>query len=62
MAHQRKHDMQSGGYCICPKCDTKVAHQSGVPCIETECPSCGSKMLRENSEHHEAFKKKQAGK
>jgi len=58
MAHERKHKMKSGGYCICPKCETKVPHQSGVPCIETRCPACNAKMLRENSEHHQASKKK----
>ncbi len=51
----RKHKMQSGGYCICPKCETKVLHKSGIPCIETVCPKCNAKMLRENSDHHQAF-------
>lgn len=54
MAHQRKHTMQSGGYCVCPKCNTKTAHVSGKPCIELRCPNCGSAMLREGSEHHKA--------
>ncbi len=62
MAHKRKHDMQSGGFCVCPKCNTKVAHQSGVPCIETRCPSCNAVMLREDSEHHKAHQEKKKDK
>ena len=58
MAQIKKHEMGSGGFCICPKCGTKVSHESGKPCIETRCPKCNAKMLRENSEHHEAVKKK----
>ena len=59
MAHKRKHDMGSGGDCFCPKCETIAPHDSGTPCIETVCPNCGAKMLRMDSEHYEAFLKKQ---
>jgi hypothetical protein len=47
------------GNCICPKCHYKAPHQRGVPCQEEKCPKCGAKMLREGSDHHELFKKKQ---
>ena len=30
--------------CACPKCGEKVAHQRGVPCIQTKCPKCESSM------------------
>lgn len=58
MAHQRKHAMHNGGYCVCTKCGTKAPHVSGKPCIETRCPNCGTAMLRENSEHHVAAQNK----
>jgi hypothetical protein len=37
---------QSQGYCVCPKCGTKVPHQAGVPCYNLSCPSCKTKMIR----------------
>jgi Zn finger protein HypA/HybF involved in hydrogenase expression len=40
------------GNCICLKCGTKVPHQAGTPCMDTQCPQCGAKMVREGSEHH----------
>jgi transcription initiation factor IIE alpha subunit len=52
MTIKRKHEMGSGGNCVCPKCDMKLAHQRGVPCNEKRCPDCGAKMVREDSEHH----------
>jgi NAD-dependent SIR2 family protein deacetylase len=50
--------MGSGGYCVCPKCGKRAPHQAGTPCIETSCPSCGAKMLREGSAHHKAVQEK----
>jgi len=35
-----------GGFCVCPSCGAKVAHQVGVPCFEVNCPKCGTKMTR----------------
>lgn len=35
------------GNCICPSCGKKVAHRAGVPCYNTTCTNCGSKMVRE---------------
>jgi len=49
---ERRHDMGEGGFCICPKCDEKITHSSGIPCDEERCPKCGAKMLREGSYHH----------
>ena len=62
MAYEGKNAMGSGGYCICPKCGNKVPHVSGLPCIESKCEKCGSAMLRENSEHHQALKDKKKDK
>jgi hypothetical protein len=50
---KHKHDMGSGGHCVCPKCDRRVPHKDGVPCRYEHCPSCGAKMLREGSQHHQ---------
>jgi len=35
------------GYCICPKCGYKVAHQLGVPCSQISCPNCNINLVRE---------------
>ena len=36
-----------GGYCVCPDCRERVAHQAGTPCYEQHCPKCGTAMTRE---------------
>ena len=36
-----------GGYCVCPNCGEKAAHQLGNPCYEQKCPKCGTAMTRE---------------
>ena len=58
---EKKHDMGSGGFCVCPKCEQKFPHTRGKPCQEMRCPDCGAKMVRENSYHHELIKKKKGG-
>lgn len=30
--------------CVCPKCGEKLPHRRGIPCINEECPKCGSAM------------------
>jgi predicted amidophosphoribosyltransferase len=58
MVVERRHDMGSGGECICPKCDIRIPHDDGIPCQDEHCPECGAKMLRVGSHHHELLKKK----
>lgn len=54
--HQHQGSGQGAqGYCICPKCETRLAHEAGLPCQSTLCPKCSSKMLREGSEHHQQW-------
>lgn len=53
-----RHEMGSGGQCICTKCDVKIPHRQGVLCQDERCPKCGAKMLREGSHHHKHFKEK----
>jgi hypothetical protein len=36
-----------GGYCVCPSCGYKAAHQVGQPCNKLQCPCCGTAMTRE---------------
>ena len=35
-----------GGYCVCPACGIKPAHQAGMPCATIKCPKCGVRMVR----------------
>ena len=37
----------SGGYCICPQCGMKAAHEQAIPCASAKCPKCGTPMARE---------------
>ncbi len=50
--------MGSGGFCVCPKCDFKKPHESGIPCREEKCPKCGATMVREGSYHHNLIEEK----
>ena len=59
MTVERRHDMGVDGDCVCPKCETRVPHDRGVPCQEVRCPGCGAKMLREGSYHYDLWKAKQ---
>ena len=58
MQEQEGRAMGRGGFCVCPKCGHKSAHQRGVPCQEEKCPDCGAKMLREGSYHHDLLTEK----
>ena len=60
MTDKNRHEMGPGGDCICPRCDTKVPHNRGIPCQDRRCLKCGAKLLREGSRHHELLKKKRA--
>jgi len=35
-----------GGWCVCPKCGYKIAHQAGVPCSTLKCPNCKISLER----------------
>lgn len=50
------------GFCICPFCDMRIRHEPGRPCREDRCPSCGKKMVREGSYHHQLIIKKKGEK
>jgi len=45
--------MGVAGYCICPKCDYKVEHTTGIPCGSGLCPHCKIRLVREDSEHYQ---------
>ena len=32
--------------CICPVCNTTVAHPLGTPCSQLSCPVCGARMIK----------------
>jgi hypothetical protein len=59
---QHKGGMGSSGNCICLGCGSVKAHQSGMPCKNERCPKCGKAMVREGSEHHLLYLKKQEDK
>ena len=40
-------DFGIGGDCVCAKCGTKTAHQTGEKCTNLKCPECGHTMVRE---------------
>jgi hypothetical protein len=35
-----------GGTCVCPNCGERAPHQTGSPCYEQKCPTCGTAMTR----------------
>jgi predicted Fe-Mo cluster-binding NifX family protein len=35
------------GNCVCPKCGQRVAHERGMPCVQRQCPQCGTALIRE---------------
>ena len=35
------------GACVCPKCGEHLAHERGVPCVQRQCPKCGTTLIRE---------------
>jgi len=37
----------AGGTCVCPKCGNREPHERGVPCLQKQCPKCGTAMTRE---------------
>jgi DNA-directed RNA polymerase subunit RPC12/RpoP len=49
------------GNCVCLKCGATVPHQPGTPCREVRCPTCGTVLVREGSEHHRAYWEKKKG-
>ncbi len=37
----------AAGACLCPKCGHRESHEQGVPCVQKQCPKCGTAMTRE---------------
>jgi predicted Fe-Mo cluster-binding NifX family protein len=35
------------GFCVCATCGHREPHQRGTPCVQKQCPKCGSAMTRE---------------
>jgi len=55
MNDKNKKGLGNGGDCICPKCETIINHERGIPCHESKCPKCESKMLRVGSDHYKQW-------
>ena len=58
MTENEHQGLGPNGNCVCPKCGLRVTHTPGSPCQENRCAQCGAKLLREGSEHHQAFLEK----
>lgn len=58
MTLKRKHEMGSGGNCVCPKCDDMARPSTRCPFYEKRCPECAVKMVRGGSEHHLLIKER----
>jgi uncharacterized paraquat-inducible protein A len=56
---QDRRGMGSQGACVCLGCNFTKPHSPGIPCREERCPKCGKAMVREGSEHHLAYIRKQ---
>lgn len=50
--------MKGMGYCVCPKCNTRIEHRAGVPCRNLICEKCGVSMIREGSAYFRQIKRK----
>ena len=37
----------AAGACLCPKCGHRESHERGVPCVQKQCPECGTAMTRQ---------------
>ena len=35
--------------CVCPKCQTEVSHNRGIPCNQMKCPTCKTPMTGKNT-------------
>lgn len=42
----RRGGMGPGGECVCPHCGHKMPHTPGTPCMQMNCPKCGTRMVR----------------
>jgi len=62
MNDNKKKGLGNSGECMCPKCETSISHKRGVPCHDSKCPECGSKMLRVGSDHHKQWLNKKNNK
>jgi len=36
----------AGGTCLCPQCGHREPHELGMPCVQKQCPKCGTKLTR----------------
>jgi predicted Fe-Mo cluster-binding NifX family protein len=37
----------AAGACLCPNCGHSEPHERGVPCVQKQCPKCGTAMTRQ---------------
>lgn len=56
---KQQQGMGPSGDCVCLGCGATKPHEPGVPCTKERCPKCGRAMVREGSEHHLAYLRKQ---
>lgn len=37
----------TAGTCLCPACGHREVHETGMPCVQKQCPECGTALIRE---------------
>jgi PHP family Zn ribbon phosphoesterase len=60
MVRRQDQRLGPGGFCVCVKCEHRVPHERGTPCLQMRCPTCGGRMVREGSAHDEARKQRRS--
>jgi hypothetical protein len=45
----KKDQLTTKEYCICPNCDYEELHKRGVPCFALACPDCNIPLVRKGN-------------
>jgi DNA-directed RNA polymerase subunit RPC12/RpoP len=45
LPRKQQQGMGPGGTCVCPKCNHKLPHVTGIACASIQCPNCNSSFM-----------------